>query len=532
MPVDSERLEINNFKLESSVEVLDVVRKINLLKKHKVLIHVVSYMHNTVLVQNLIKELEKTIPHAEIVLLKHNDKVMTLVNVFTIDTEEDKHISDEILKELYIDNAHKKQNIEEYRVKLFKRYFTDHLTNLPNLYQLRKDLESFEDNGLILLKIDNFQAINNFYGFVVGDYVLEYAGKYLKDILKDHKVYRLSGAQYALTVETRLGFYQLKDYLAKIYDKIKNIKVVYQDTKIYIDFTMASSSNRDNTNIFSKVSMALIYAKQKGVPFWIYEDRMHFEHEYERNLKLSHIVREAVENGKIVPYYQAILNNKTSEIVKYECLARLMDSNDKILSPMLFIPIAKSIKIYNEVTKIIIDKSFETFENSKYEFNINLSIEDIMNSEIFNFIIEKLKNNRSTSKRVTFELLESEAVQDFKKVDRFIGEVSRYGAKIAIDDFGSGYSNFSYLTKINADYIKIDGSLIENIDVDDASLIVVDTIVQFAKRLGIKTVAEYVHSSVVMDTVKKLGIDYSQGFYIDEPSFKPLSTQDETVNIS
>ena len=140
-----------------------------------------------------------------------------------------------------------------------------------------------------------------------------------------------------------MGFYQLKDYLAEIYDKIKNIEVVYQDTKIYIDFTMASSSNRDNTGIFSKVSMALIYAKQKGVPFWIYEDRMNFEHEYERNLKLSHIVREAVENGKIVPYYQAILNNKTSEIVKYECLARLIDSNDKILSPMLFIPIAKSI---------------------------------------------------------------------------------------------------------------------------------------------------------------------------------------------
>jgi len=138
--------------------------------------------------------------------------------------------------------------------------------------------------------------------------------------------------------------------------------------------------------------------------------------------------------------------------------------------------------------------------------------------EIFNFIIQKLKNNKLTAGRVTFELLESEAIQDYKKVDRFIGEVSRYGAKIAIDDFGSGYSNFSYLTKINADYIKIDGTLIENIDVDDASMIVVDTIVQFAKKLGIETIAEYVHSSVVMAKVKELGIDFSQGYYIDEPS--------------
>ena len=518
MPIESDKLEINNFQLESSIEVEDVVQKINLLKKNKILIHIVSYMHNTVLVQNLLKELKKTLPEAQIILLKHDNKVVTAITVFMIDTDDEKKISDEILKELYVDNSNKKQSIDEYRIQLFKRYFTDHLTNLPNMYQLRKDLQSCDDAGLVLLKIDNFQAINNFYGFVVGDYVLEYVGKFLKEILKEHKVYRLSGAEYGLTVETRLGFYQLKDYMAEMYEKIKNIEIVYQDTKIYIDFTMASSSNRDNTSIFSKVSMALIYAKQKGVPFWIYEDRMNFEHEYERNLMLSHIVREAVENSRVVPYYQAIMDNNSGEVVKYECLARLIDKNDKILSPMLFIPISKSIKIYNEVTKIIINKAFEAFADNEYEFSVNLSIEDIMSSEIFNFIIKKLKDNRSIANRTTFELLESEAIQDFKKVDRFIGEVTRYGAKIAIDDFGSGYSNFSYLTKIKADYIKIDGTLIENIDVDDASFIVVDTIVQFAKRLGIQTIAEYVHSSVVMDKVKELGIDYSQGFYIDEPS--------------
>ena len=519
MPIDNDKLKITNFKLESSVEVEDTVNKILSLKKNKILIHIVSYIHNTVLVQNLLKELKKNIPEAEIVLLKHDHKLLTSVTLFTIDTEEE-HISDAILKELYIDNSNKKQSIEEYRVQLFKRYFTDHLTNLPNMYQLRKDLQNNEDAGLILLKIDNFQAINSFYGFVVGDYVLEYVGNYLKEMLPQHTLYRLSGAEYALTTENRLGFYQLKEYLLEIYEKIKNCEVIYQDTKIYIDFTLASSSHKENTNIFSKVSMALVYAKQKGVPFWIYEDRLNLEHEYERNLKLSHIVRDAVENSRIIPYYQAILDNKTGKIVKYECLARLIDENEKILSPLLFIPIAKNLKIYNEVTKTIIEQSFETFAKSEYEFSINLAIEDIMSSEIFHFIIEKLKNNKSIAQRVTFELLESDTISDFKKVDRFIGEVSRYGAKIAIDDFGSGYSNFAYLTKINTDYIKIDGSLIENIDVDEASFIVVDTIVQFAKRLGIKTVAEYVYSSVLMDKVKELGIDYSQGFYIDEPSLR------------
>ncbi len=517
MSIKSDTLEINSFELESSVEVDKTVEKILLLTKNKVLIHIASYIHNTVLVQNLLKALKKSIPEAEIVLLKHQNKLVTTVTLFTMKTEEES-VSHAILQELAVDNHHKKQSIEEYRIQLFKRYFTDHLTNLPNMYQLRKDLQSDDEAGLILLKIDNFQAINSFYGFVVGDYVLEYVGKYLKDILKDHTVYRLSGAEYAVTTKSRLGFYQLKEYLTELYEKIKNIEILYQDTKIYVDFTLGASSNHDNANIFSKVSMALVYAKQRGVPFWIYEDRMNLEIEYERNLKLSHSVRESVENGRIFPYYQAILDNKTGEIVKYECLARMIDKNEKILSPMLFIPIAKSIKIYNEVTKTIVTKAFETFATNEYDFSINLSIEDIMSSEIFNFLIQKLKENRAMANRVTFELLESEAIIDFKKLDRFIGEVSRYGAKIAIDDFGSGYSNFSYLTQMNIDYIKIDGTLIENIDVDEASYIVVDTIVQFAKRLGIKTVAEYVHSSVVMDKVKEIGIDYSQGFYIDEPS--------------
>jgi diguanylate cyclase (GGDEF)-like protein len=512
-------LEIKNFTLKSSVEVPTIVRDIQKNKYNKLLIHIVAYMHNTVLVQTLYKELSRLYPDAKIVFLKHDDKIITSVNLFSLDIDDIDDISDEVLKELYFDNSEKIDCIDDYRSELFKKYFTDHLTQLPNLYQLRKDLEQLDNPGLILLKIDNFQKINTFYGFIVGDYVLEAVGKHLKKVLPDNTVYRLSGAEYAITLEHNLGFYALKKYIEDVYEKISTIDVTYREAKIYIDFTLGSTSIRDNYNIFSKVSMALMYARQKGVRYWIYEDRMHFEDEYSRNLSLSHIVREAVESSKIVPYYQAILDNKTGKVVKYECLARMIDANEKIISPAVFIPVAKNIKVYNNVMKCVISKSFEFFEESEFEFSINLSIEDIMSSEMFHFIMETLQHSKASS-RVTFEILESEAIKDFKRVDRFISEVRRYGAQIAIDDFGSGYSNFSYLVKVEADFIKIDGSLIENIDVNPSSLIVVETIVSFAKKLGIKTVAEYVHSSVVMDKVISLGIDYSQGFYIDEPSLQ------------
>lgn len=405
----------------------------------------------------------------------------------------------------------------EYRNKVFNRYFIDHLTNLPNQYQLRKDLENHENFSLIILNVDNFQTINNFYGCLVGDYVIEELGQYFKNNLANHKTYRLSGDEFAFVIDKNMFFYDLKEHLHKIYEDMKDIVIKYQKNNIFIDFTLASSASRDNKDIFSKVSMALKHAKDLGSHFWIYEDKMNFEKDYENDLQLSDSVREAVSNSRVVPYYQAIVDTKTSKIIKYECLARLIDSNGKIISPLVFIPISKKIKLYNMVTKIIIDKSFAHFEVIDFEFTINLSIEDIVKKEMFDFIMNKLKNSNIADK-VTFEILESDAIEDFEKVDRFINEARRYGAKIAIDDFGSGYSNFSYLTKIKAEYIKIDGSLVKNIDVDKNSFIVVETIVEFAKKLGMKTIAEYVWSSSIMDKVKELDIDYSQGYYLDEPS--------------
>ena len=514
------KLTINTFSLSSSTEVAYIVQEVKRVKKEHMIVHISSFIHNTVLVQTLKKELLKEFPNLEMSCLKHADKSTTTLTVFSMDNVvEEIGLLNTSLNKLHIDYVEQERVADKCRNQLFKTYFTDNLTSLPNLYQLRKDLEGDEKKGLVLVKIDNFITVNNFYGFVVGDFVIEEISKYLRKVFSKHTVYRLSGAEFAFTLNEQMNFYDLKEYLTQLYEEIKSFYVLYQNTKIFIDFTMASTSGIEQNNIFSKVSMALDYAKGVGAPFWIYEDRMNFENDYERNFELSETVRNAVSNSKIIPYFQAIIDNETGKITKYECLARLIDENNNVLSPVLFIPLAKKIKVYNEITKQMINKSFEAFKDSESEFNINLSIEDIMSNEIYNFIIDKLRSSNASS-RVTFELLESEAVQDFTKVEQFVNEVKRYGAKIAIDDFGSGYSNFSYLIKIKANYIKIDGSLIKDIDVDNSAHLVVETIVNFAKKLGMKTVAEYVHSSVIMDKVKELGIDYSQGFYIDEPSIR------------
>ncbi len=518
MDIQSDNLIVTSFSLSSSSEVESILSQVRRVRQEYMIIQIHSFIHNTVLVQNLKKELEKAFPQVKISLFKHNDKTQTQVNIFGLKKfDQDETLSEVMLNQFYTMYLEKNESEGKYRHQLFSRYFIDHLTNLPNVYQLRKDFQTDEEKGLVLIKIDNFLSINNFYGFVIGDLIIEEISKYLRETLPQHKIYRLSGAEFAFSMEKKLDFYDLKKYLNEVYKKINSFSLQYQNSKIFIDFTLSSTAGLDNTNIFSKVSIALGYAKEIGVPFWIYEDKMNFENDYKHNLELSEIVREAVDKSRIVPYFQAIINNKTGKIEKYECLTRLLDAHDNVLSPLLFIPIAKKIKSYYQITTQMIEKSFSIFEKNELEFSINLPIEDIIDNDIFHFIIQKLDSS-SASKRVTFEVVESKSIGDFNKVKKFINEIKRYGAKIAIDDFGNGYSNFSYLIKIKADYIKIDGSLIENIHIDKSSLIVVETIVAFAKKLGMKTIAEYVHSSVVMDKVKELGIDYSQGFYIDQPT--------------
>jgi len=164
----------------------------------------------------------------------------------------------------------------------------------------------------------------------------------------------------------------------------------------------------------------------------------------------------------------------------------------------------------------MLSKSFEAFKNTDNEFSVNITIEDILNNNIKEYIIMMLEKYNIGS-RVVFEIVESESIENFKEVLYFIKNIKSYGCKIAIDDFGTGYSNFEYLVKLEADYIKIDGSLIKEIDTNITSQIVVKNIVNFAKDLKMKTIAEFVENEFIFKKVKELGVDYSQGYYFSEP---------------
>ncbi len=165
----------------------------------------------------------------------------------------------------------------------------------------------------------------------------------------------------------------------------------------------------------------------------------------------------------------------------------------------------------------MLEKSFKLLDKTtNIQVSINLSVDDILNESVYETIM-RLLNSYYVRNRVVFEIIESEGIENFEEVKVFIKTVKDMGVKVSIDDFGTGYSNFEYLMKLNVDYIKIDASMIKDIDKNKNSQMVTETIVDFAKKMGIETVAEFIHSQNVYDMVKSMDIDYSQGYFLGEP---------------
>lgn len=191
----------------------------------------------------------------------------------------------------------------------------------------------------------------------------------------------------------------------------------------------------------------------------------------------------------------------------------MIDKNGNSIPPNKFLEFSKKIKLYSSITKKVVAESCKTFKNRNENFSINLSVDDIKDSSTVEFILKTIKETNTTS-RVTFEILESEGIENYDEVISFINQIKSLGSKIAIDDFGTGYSNFEHLLKLDVNYIKIDGSLIKNIVNDDKHRIIVETIVSFARRIGIKTVAEFVSDDSILNAIKEIGISCAQGFHI------------------
>jgi EAL domain-containing protein (putative c-di-GMP-specific phosphodiesterase class I) len=211
------------------------------------------------------------------------------------------------------------------------------------------------------------------------------------------------------------------------------------------------------------------------------------------------------------------MNNESGSIEKFESLMRIRMADGTFVAPGAFFTIAKKSKIYPELSRVIIEKTSDVMRTESREVSINVSLEDIIHPDV-RAVIDRVISENGLGRRIVFELLESEGIENYDEVSRFIELIKERGSKIAIDDFGAGYSNFEHILRLRVDYLKLDASLIKSIATDANARSIVETIVSFARKLGIQTIAEYVHNGAVQAVVRSIGVSHSQGYYIGKPT--------------
>jgi len=407
---------------------------------------------------------------------------------------------------------------------LKKSYITDSLTGMKNREAFKEDKKEFKQPALLLLNIDRFQHINDFYGIEIGDKVLQRFAKRLIDMDIDHllsKKYRFSGDEFAILydrINTDMTIYEIAQLY---YEKISHASIEVDG--IDFDITVTIGASKEEKRLIETADIALKYAKKsKRKHIAIFDYSLDNRDEIEKNIKIIKSIKDIFDgktDNTIITHYQPILNIKTGKIDHYEALARIShNESNNILLPSEFLDAMKMAKMSGMLTIEILKQVLESAKESNAEFGINISAEDIYDTAEKELILQLLKDSGDTAKKIVFEILESEDITDYDKVIEFIATVKKLGSKIAIDDFGSGYSNFERILKLDIDFLKIDGSLIKRLDYDLHAELTVETIVTFAKRAGMLTVAEYVHNKKVLEKVKELDIDYAQGYFIGKPS--------------
>ena len=401
--------------------------------------------------------------------------------------------------------------------KIIEEQTKDELTGINNRISLLSKLKNQkEKHTLVLINLDNFSDINNYFGYESGDKVLKLFAEKLKNKISLDTLFRISGDEFAILYENQdFKKDNLKERIISLVNQFENSQIEINGINTTISFRCGVAYGQ-NDILYRLSSIALKNSKSKNKNITFFKENNLKTSDIKRNIETITNIQDAIMNDRFVPYYQGIVDNKTQKIVKYESLIRMIDKDGNVISPYFFLEHAKKAKLYDVLTQRLMEKTIKNFANNDFEFSINFTLQDMLSKETKRILFELLQKYNCAN-RLVIEIVESEGIDNFEEVIAFIKDIKKLGCKIAIDDFGTGYSNFEYLIKLKADYLKIDGSLIKNIHKDKNIYTLVSTIVNFAKSLNMQIIAEFVENEKIFDVLKNLQIDFSQGYYFDTP---------------
>ncbi|MCW8953982.1 MAG: EAL domain-containing protein [Sulfurimonas sp.] len=407
-------------------------------------------------------------------------------------------------------------------LKLFsEQIYIDQLTGLKNREALKDALASDDRKVLFLSNIKEFSLLNDFYGVHVGNEILiQVANAFEKFALENEfSAFRISSDEYVLLRQD--DNFDDKEYnvlIKKLHSDINSLKISIDGIDDYISVEIYSGIAYSDANTMEDAQMAIRRAKKQSLPYLMYSQHVDTKKFSQSVIEMKKTIKHALQHHNVLPYFQAI-TNRDGKTVKYEALMRIVEFNDgkkSILMPDSFLDIAMQSALYIDLEKEMLEKSLHFFANRDEKISVNFLPNDFFNPAVMNTLIDGIKSFDSPD-RIVVEITEREGVDDFARLITVVEQLRRLGVQIAIDDFGSGYANYSHILKIKPDYIKIDGSLVKNIVTDEESKILVRSIVNFAKELNITTIAEFVENEDIYNLLKEYGVDEFQGYYFGRP---------------
>ncbi len=424
-----------------------------------------------------------------------------------------------------VDQAHEKlhetttllhDKVEEKTKELINESFIDSLTHLPNRHRLLFDMDRNDYDALIVIHLLNLYDLNRFFGPSVCDSLRQQFALFL--VKSNLNSYRLGRDEFALLVDQKHNYDELvyfAQYLLELFST-HIFRVLNENITILFRLGIDASEHLSLGN----ADEALFEATRLSENYSIFKENNELQNEQNQHIASATSIREAYFDGRIICYYQPIVATKTGKVVLYETLARLIDKNATIISPLNFLTIAKKTALYPEISREVIRQTCEAFSSREESFTLHMCSLDVINTHTIHYI-EEMVVSTDTSKQVIFELSESDIYDNFLQVSQFITTMKRLGARISIDNFGADTSNLENMIHLDIDFIKIDGGFVNKIVKNKKYFDVARAIVELAKALEAKTIAENVEDDDTFALLQSINVDYVQGFYIGKPAHLP-----------
>lgn len=411
----------------------------------------------------------------------------------------------------------------------------DELTGHFNKLRLREALEqsiarserAARTGAFVVVGIDKLGMINAAYGCESGDKILVEVARCLDDCLRiSDTVGRLGGDRFGIVLEGRDE--GDADVVAdRVLSTIRGLFLDIDGERLHVSASAGIASfpsiGKNSLDIITRAESALLHAKAKGRDcVHAYEMTEEQRSEYRVSVGIGAEVRQAIKEDRLTLAYQPLIDTATGKTSCYECLLRMYAPDGSLVPASRFIPVVEQLGLMRAVDRLVLDlvlKDLERHPDIVLAFNISgLTVGD---RAWLRSLQSRLRDNRQVAERAIVEITETAALYDNTESTRFVEAVRALGCRVAIDDFGAGYTTFHHLRTLPVDVVKIDGSFVRDIKSSPDNQLFVRNLLSLARALDLTTVAECVETQDDADFLEGEGVDLLQGYFYGKPELLP-----------